>query len=360
MGSSNGNGCILKKKQITRGRKRDDLPPIGIVARRAISRYGISRQNKNASVNGRRTGINTLINKYASRRTSFFKSNRPQKATSQTAGLQCHDALWDKCERLFRTGDIISVTDKDNSLSYFAQIRTLLCNQLGQRFAALTWLVPTESADEAHQFDAEHFVHALSDSVMYPLEVCTFVQHAPLLPGYCHDWKPRSLVEKKLHEDLEKRVQIADSVLYEYELNNFVNPIIIITIEAIEVTELWKITKNVKSMYRLLKISIILFSIYQMFSFDEIDKFNESTKKMHYQSNEQNQNNICKYLWKFLIAKIKVIQYDIMKLANNEYIKAIAIVFLVIIFFFIVCLCSSLITYKLLEYFYSKKPLKST
>ncbi|MCP9257436.1 hypothetical protein DINM_000584 [Dirofilaria immitis] len=197
------------------------LPPIGIVARRAISRYGISRQNKNAS------------------------SNRPQKATSQTAGLQCHDALWDKCERLFRTGDIISVTDKDNSLSYFAQIRTLLCNQLGQRFAALTWLVPTESADEAHQFDAEHFVHALSDSVMYPLEVCTFVQHAPLLPGYCHDWKPRSLVEKKLHEDLEKRVQIADSVLYEYELNNFVNPIIIITIEAIEVTELWKITKYV-------------------------------------------------------------------------------------------------------------------
>ncbi|VDK86211.1 unnamed protein product, partial [Onchocerca ochengi] len=170
MGSSNGNSGISKRKPITRGRKRDDLPSLGIVARRAASRYGIPRQNKNPSVNGRRIGINTVINKYASRRTSFFKSVRPQKAPSQKAGLQCHDALWDKCERLFRTGDIISVTDKDNNLPYFAQIRALLCNHLGERFAALTWLVPTELADDAHQFDAEHFVHALSDSVMYPLE----------------------------------------------------------------------------------------------------------------------------------------------------------------------------------------------
>lgn len=35
-------------------------------------------------------------------------------------------------------------------------------------------LVPTELADEVHQFDAENFVHVLSDSVMYPLEVLVF------------------------------------------------------------------------------------------------------------------------------------------------------------------------------------------
>ncbi|KAL3989423.1 hypothetical protein ACH3XW_27615 [Acanthocheilonema viteae] len=212
MGSSNGNSGISKRKQITRGRKRDDLPSLGIVARRAASRFSISRQNKNVSLSGRRVGMNTLINKYANRRTSFFKSTRPQKATSQKAGLRCHDALWDKCERLFRTGDIVSVTDKDNGLCYFAQIRALLCDQFGERFSALTWLVPTESADEAHQFDAENFVHALSDSVIYPLEACTFVQHIPLLPGYFHDWKPRSLVEKKLHEQLEERVRSINTI----------------------------------------------------------------------------------------------------------------------------------------------------
>ncbi|CAG9536658.1 unnamed protein product [Cercopithifilaria johnstoni] len=212
MGSSNGSSGILKRKQITRGRKRDDLPPLGVVARRAASRFSMLRQNKNISISGRRVGMNTLVNKYANRRTSFFKSNRPQKATSQKAGLRCHDALWDKCERLFRTGDIVSVTDKDNGLCYFAQIRALLCDQFGERFSALTWLVPTETADEAHQFDAENFVHALSDSAMYPLEVCTFVQHAPLLPGYCHDWKPRSLVEKKLHEELEERVRSINTI----------------------------------------------------------------------------------------------------------------------------------------------------
>uniref|UniRef100_A0A0R3RM11 BAH domain-containing protein n=1 Tax=Elaeophora elaphi TaxID=1147741 RepID=A0A0R3RM11_9BILA len=251
MGSSNGSSGISKRKQITRGRKRDDLPSLGIVARRAASRFSISRQNKNVSIRllahgdwtickgfvdvlavskysrnvttgknhfsrknycfGRRIGINIPINKYANRRTSFFKSTRPQKATSQKAGLQCHDALWDKRERLFRTGDIVSVTDRDNSLCYFAQIRALLCDQFGERFAALT-LVPTELADEAHQFDAEHFVHALSDSVMYPLEVCTFVQHTPLLPGYCHDWKPRSLLEKKLLEELEGRVRAINTL----------------------------------------------------------------------------------------------------------------------------------------------------
>ncbi|EFO14802.2 hypothetical protein LOAG_13713 [Loa loa] len=210
--SSNGSSGTLKRKQITRGRKRDDLPSLGIVARRAASRCGLSRQSKNAAISGRRIGINMPVNKYANRRTSFFKSVRPQKATSQKAGLRCHDALWDKCERLFRKGDIVSVTDNSNSLCYFAQIRALLCNQLGERFAALTWLVPTESADEAHQFDAEHFVHALSDSVLYPLEVCTFVQHAPLLPGYCHDWKPRSIVEKKLHEQLEERVRSINTI----------------------------------------------------------------------------------------------------------------------------------------------------
>lgn len=44
-----------------------------------------------------------------------------------------------QCERLFRTSDIVSVTDKEDGLCYFAQIRALLSDQFGKRFAAFTW-----------------------------------------------------------------------------------------------------------------------------------------------------------------------------------------------------------------------------
>uniref|UniRef100_A0A1I8EIT4 Uncharacterized protein n=1 Tax=Wuchereria bancrofti TaxID=6293 RepID=A0A1I8EIT4_WUCBA len=67
-----------------------------------------------------------------------------------------------------------------------------LCNVIN---LANALLVSTESADEAHHFDAEHFVHALFDSV------CTFVQHAPLLP-----------VEKELHEQMEERVRSVNTI----------------------------------------------------------------------------------------------------------------------------------------------------
>lgn len=207
MGSSSGvSSGSLKRKPLTRGRRRDDLFSLGIVARRAVSQFSNLKQNRSTS-SSRRIGLNLPINKYASRRTSFFKSMRPQKAPSQKAGIRCYNALWDKSQCLFRKGDIISVTDENDNLPYFAQIRALLSDQFGDRFAALTWLVPTTSAIEPHQFDPEHFVHAVSDPMLYPLEVCTFVQHAPLIPRYCRKWHPRTETEKNLLDELNERNQ---------------------------------------------------------------------------------------------------------------------------------------------------------
>lgn len=208
MGSCNsGSNGGSKRKQLNRGRRRDDLPSVGIAARRASSRCGASRHCKNGPNSGRRTLSNMMINKYANRRTSFFKSVRPLKAPDHKAGIRTNDALWDRCGRLFRAGDIVSITDKEDGLPYFAQIRALLSNQLGDRFAALTWLVPAKSAEEAHHFVAEQFVHALSDSVLCPLEVCTFMQHAPVHPNYRRGWNFRSITEKKLREEMDRRVR---------------------------------------------------------------------------------------------------------------------------------------------------------
>ncbi|VDN05139.1 unnamed protein product [Thelazia callipaeda] len=210
--TSNGGNGAMKRRQGARGRKRDELPLLGIAARRALSGSITSRQGRSVSTNGRRNVVNTVVNKYANRRTSFFKSVRPQKASTQKAGIKCHESLWDKDGRLFRKGDIISITDSKDGLEYFGQIRTLISNQLGERFAALIWLVPTDSARDSHQFDAKNFVHVLSDSGMYPLGICKFVQHSPLLPAYFLDWKPHSEVEKRLREELEERVRSANTL----------------------------------------------------------------------------------------------------------------------------------------------------
>ncbi|VDO35696.1 unnamed protein product [Brugia timori] len=105
-------------------------------------------------------------------------------------------------------------------------------------------------------------------------------------------------------------------------------------------------------MFRLSKVFVLFFSIYQMYSFGETNKNNGSTKQMHYGSNDQSEDDTCEHFLKFLLVKIEAIQHNIVKLANNEYVKAFAIVFLVIVFFFMICLCSTIFTYKLFEYFH--------
>ena len=39
----------------------------------------------------------------------------------------------------YTVGDIIAVTDKEDNLPYFAQIRGLMVNPMMDAFAALTW-----------------------------------------------------------------------------------------------------------------------------------------------------------------------------------------------------------------------------
>ncbi|KAL3989422.1 hypothetical protein ACH3XW_27610 [Acanthocheilonema viteae] len=102
-------------------------------------------------------------------------------------------------------------------------------------------------------------------------------------------------------------------------------------------------------MHRSLKVSIIFFLICSVFSFEKINKRNESTKEIHYESDDQSEDNIYAYFSKFLTAKIEAIRHGIAKLGNDECVKVIAIVFLAIIFFLMVCLCSTIITYKLFE-----------
>uniref|UniRef100_A0A915CFZ8 BAH domain-containing protein n=1 Tax=Parascaris univalens TaxID=6257 RepID=A0A915CFZ8_PARUN len=203
--SSNGfSHTAAKKKTTSRGRRRGELHSVGIAVRRASARSAARFAKAGTSV--RRTLANTLINKYANRRTSLFKLNRPLKAPRRKATIRTHDSIWDIEGRLFRLGDIVSILDEEDGLPYFAQIRGIITDWHGEQYVVLNWLIPLDTAFDVHQFDAEHFVHAISDETFYPLEVCTFVQTTPELPAYQREWTPRACAEEQLRRELGDRL----------------------------------------------------------------------------------------------------------------------------------------------------------
>uniref|UniRef100_F1L552 GATA zinc finger domain-containing protein 1 n=1 Tax=Ascaris suum TaxID=6253 RepID=F1L552_ASCSU len=189
---------------MTRGRRRGELHSVGIAVRRASARSAARFAKAGTSV--RRTLANTLINKYANRRTSLFKLNRPLRAPRRKATIRTHDSIWDIEGRLFRLGDIVSILDEEDGLPYFAQIRGIITDWHGEQYVVLNWLIPMDTAFDVHQFDAEHFVHAISDETFYPLEVCTFVQTTPELPAYQREWTPRACAEEQLRRELGDRL----------------------------------------------------------------------------------------------------------------------------------------------------------
>jgi hypothetical protein len=105
---------------------------------------------------------------------------------------------------VFTTGDIISVIDDEDGLMYYAQIRGLLTDPYAEKFAALTWLVPTIETIDPHCFDAATFVHSSISNRLHNLDSIDFVQHRP--SHYCSNrWSPKMTTEMILHKQLQQR-----------------------------------------------------------------------------------------------------------------------------------------------------------
>ncbi|VDN60459.1 unnamed protein product [Dracunculus medinensis] len=249
MSNLNGSSAVPSASK-KRTSQRIKAHSSGIVLRRTSARAAAL---SNKSLTGtRKTLENTVFNKYISRRTSLFKNTLPLKAPSLRATMKTHESLFNSKGILFRVGDIISAIDKENGKKYFAQIRGLLTDIYAEKSVALNWFVPLASAADPHIFDAEHFVHAVSDSKFYKLETldseclsrfisydfanqrcclmwkmnnyplpnrellaiightdygqdCTFLQHVPDLPEYRWKWSPLTCAMDQLRSELCER-----------------------------------------------------------------------------------------------------------------------------------------------------------
>ncbi|VDK57294.1 unnamed protein product [Anisakis simplex] len=192
------------------------LSAVGIAARR-VSARNVARSTRSNAIKTNRssTSHHASVNKYVNRRTSLFKSNRPVKAPSSRATIRTHDSIWDSEGRLIQLGDIVSIVDDEDGLPYFAQIRGIITDTHGDQCVVLNWLIPTDTAFDAHQFDAQHFAHAISDDNLYPLEVCTFIQTAPDLLAYRREWTPRLCAEEQLRREMHDRLANLKSVACE-------------------------------------------------------------------------------------------------------------------------------------------------
>lgn len=215
MGSTT-NSCATSsshnavKKRSAKQRRRDELYSTGIIARRTSARNAARTSRFNA--NFRRTLENTVINKYANRRTSLFKSSRPMKAPKRKSTTRTHEQLYDQEGRLLRVGDIVSLVDEEDDAPYFAQIRGLITDTYGEKKVALNWLIPLKSASDEHYFDAQHFAHGMSDSELYPIDVCCFVSNAPDLAPYKKVWSPRMCIEEQLKFEMKERMRDLQAV----------------------------------------------------------------------------------------------------------------------------------------------------
>lgn len=76
-----------------------------------------------------------------------------------------------------QAGDIVSVRDLEGD-TFYAQIRGFLQDQYCEKSAAITWLLPTQSAPETG-FDPATYILGPEEELPRKLDCMAFVCHAP-------------------------------------------------------------------------------------------------------------------------------------------------------------------------------------
>uniref|UniRef100_A0A1I7WZQ3 BAH domain-containing protein n=1 Tax=Heterorhabditis bacteriophora TaxID=37862 RepID=A0A1I7WZQ3_HETBA len=134
-GRKPGSGKVKNQVRITPSTSCCPQPSsVGIARRRSSARNSIRKgDSKFPNVH-----LASLMRKYGSRRSLLFKAVRPLRSPTTRATLITRDAIW-HANTLFQVGDIVAITDEDNGLPYFAQIRGLITDPLVRHHAALTW-----------------------------------------------------------------------------------------------------------------------------------------------------------------------------------------------------------------------------
>ncbi|KAA0200840.1 GATA zinc finger domain-containing protein 1, partial [Fasciolopsis buskii] len=77
----------------------------------------------------------------------------------------------------FNVGDIVSVVDVDDGV-YYAQLRALAVDAVGNSCCALTWLVPTSDTTTG-TFEPDNYVIAMEEDILRDLNCCSLVCRCP-------------------------------------------------------------------------------------------------------------------------------------------------------------------------------------
>ncbi|KAF6771992.1 GATA zinc finger domain-containing protein 1, partial [Paragonimus kellicotti] len=77
----------------------------------------------------------------------------------------------------YNIGDIVSVVDIEGG-TYYAQIRSLAVDALGDTCCVLTWLIPTTDLT-SDTFQPENFVFGMEEDVLRDINCCSLVCRCP-------------------------------------------------------------------------------------------------------------------------------------------------------------------------------------
>ena len=144
----------------------------------------ISRNNKkskskksNSKASGKSKRVNTRSNKGKGRRTIFKKKpikSLPATATATTSERVYHEGQY------WNIGDIVSVVNMEDEDIYYAQLRGFLSDQYSDKYAVITWLLPTRDSPPPNQgFHPATYILGPEEELPRRMEVFTFVMHAP-------------------------------------------------------------------------------------------------------------------------------------------------------------------------------------
>ncbi|CAG0886571.1 unnamed protein product [Cyprideis torosa] len=78
----------------------------------------------------------------------------------------------------WQKGDVVSVIDSEDGLTYYAMVKGLLSDQYGQKSAVLTWLIPTVEATVG-EFHPNKYILGPEDEVPRSLDVMEIVCRTP-------------------------------------------------------------------------------------------------------------------------------------------------------------------------------------
>lgn len=179
---------IEKLRNLSRcGSVKDDasVSEVGDVSDKdSIASGLISKRNRkskskksNAKSNGKNKRVNTRSNKGKGRRTIFKK--KPIKSLPASATVTTSERIYHQGQ-YFNVGDIVSVINIDYDDIYYAQLRGFLTDQYSDKYAVITWLLPTQDSPPPNEgFHPATYILGPEEELPRRMEVFSFVMHAP-------------------------------------------------------------------------------------------------------------------------------------------------------------------------------------